>query len=129
VLRYFGEGEFEGDGVEERLTWARFLEQRRHEKRYERAQQKAYEQGRKLGFHHGLHSARPGRTRRDYDRTERGHDADAFAHGYQDGVITAVDVAGELSTCPLSSPATAPSAPCPLADLPHWPKRSGCSPS
>jgi hypothetical protein len=100
VLRYFGEGEFTGDGVEQRLTWARFLEQRRHEKHYERTQQKAYDHGRKLGFHHGLHSARPAIQDDEYNRAENGLDADAFAHGYQDGVITAVDVAGELVDLP-----------------------------
>jgi hypothetical protein len=100
VLRYFGEGEFEGDGAEPRLTWARFLEQRRHEKRYEKTQQKAYDHGFKLGFHHGLHSARPDSHDADYESAAKGHDEDPFAHGYQDGVIAAVDTTGELVDLP-----------------------------
>jgi DNA polymerase I-like protein with 3'-5' exonuclease and polymerase domains len=100
VLRYFGEGECSGDGVEERLTWTRFLAQRRLEKRYEQAQQKAYDAGMQLGYHHGIHSARPAANDAEYDRAVNGLDEETFRAGYSDGLIAAIDITGDLVDLP-----------------------------
>jgi hypothetical protein len=89
VLAYFGEGEHMGVGVEPRLTYRRFLEERRSGTAHQKASAAAYDAGVKLGR---KHAAEPSSARHDaeFAAVEAQHHADhrdMVAGGYNDGVI------------------------------------------
>lgn len=89
VLAYFGEGEHMGVGVEPRLTYRRFLEERRSGTAHQKASAAAYDAGVKLGR---KHAAEPSSAQHDaeFAAVEAQHHADhrdMVAGGYNDGVI------------------------------------------
>jgi len=121
VQTYFGEGEFSGEGVEPRLTWALFLNQRRPGLVHEKAQQAAYDAGFKLGRRHAL-KPDVGDHHADYERAEKRHDHDAvFAHGYTDGIVSLdAEIAaagGQLVTLPAVVTRAGNVAPIALVDV------------
>lgn len=86
VRRYFGEGEFQGQGTEPRLTYSTFLAQRRSGKAHERQQQAAYDAGVKLGRKHSGETS-SAQHDAEFEQHGKGHDAGMFSGGYNDGMI------------------------------------------
>jgi hypothetical protein len=94
---YFGVGDHATDPKEERVTFARFLEQRRQGNEYQRRQQQAYDSGVKLGVQHAQQSD-SSKHDAEYAHHEANHGQDGaemFGSGYSDGILAGSQKAEE----------------------------------
>lgn len=102
VRHYFGEGEFDGQGTEPRLTWRLFLEQRRPEREREKQISSAWAAGARLGRKHAANPTPDADA--EYERAAKRHDVDAFDEGYTAGITeyttTVAEAGGELLELP-----------------------------
>jgi hypothetical protein len=105
---YFGVGDHATDPKEERVTFARFLEQRRQGNEYQRRQQQAYDSGVKLGVQHAQQSD-SSKHDAEYAHHEANHGQDGaemFGSGYSDGILAGSQKAEEARKAAESAKAT-----------------------
>jgi hypothetical protein len=106
---YFGVGDHSTTPQEERVTFARFLEQRRQGNEYQRRQQQAYDSGVKLGVQHAQQSD-SSKHDAEYAHHEANHGQDGaemFGSGYSDGILAGSQKAEEARKAAESAKATA----------------------